>query len=176
MSLNGLDDAKVKEAHDAAVAEPGGWYELPPQSSSSQSRLPLPSFIPSVSTCSIVPVLTQASPQPGSSSNTPVATRLSCSTVGMEALSIFGIPSPSTKKHRPSSDSSDTGAGMLSSSIYPRTVPDWSKVGFNLLARIVFPLYSRLYCVGSFHHQKQAYKADLTCSCSPRHGPFQLGL
>jgi hypothetical protein len=28
MSLNGLDDAKVKEAHDAAIAEPGGWYEL----------------------------------------------------------------------------------------------------------------------------------------------------
>jgi hypothetical protein len=26
MSLNGLDDAKVKEAHDAAVGEPGGWY------------------------------------------------------------------------------------------------------------------------------------------------------
>lgn len=26
MSLNGLDDAKVKEAHDAAAAEPGGWY------------------------------------------------------------------------------------------------------------------------------------------------------
>jgi len=25
MSLNGLDDAKIKEAHDAAVAEPGGW-------------------------------------------------------------------------------------------------------------------------------------------------------
>ena len=25
MSLNGLDDVKVKEAHDAAVAEPGGW-------------------------------------------------------------------------------------------------------------------------------------------------------
>jgi len=28
MSLNGLDDAKVKEAHDAAVAEPGGWFLL----------------------------------------------------------------------------------------------------------------------------------------------------
>jgi len=28
MSLNGLDDPKVKEAHDAAVSEPGGWYEL----------------------------------------------------------------------------------------------------------------------------------------------------
>jgi hypothetical protein len=26
MSLNGLDDPKVKEAHDAAVAEPGGWF------------------------------------------------------------------------------------------------------------------------------------------------------
>lgn len=26
MSLNGLDDVKVKEAHDAAVAEAGGWY------------------------------------------------------------------------------------------------------------------------------------------------------
>lgn len=26
MSLNGLDDAKVKEAHEAAVAEAGGWY------------------------------------------------------------------------------------------------------------------------------------------------------
>ena len=26
MSLSGLDDAKVKEAYDAAVAEPGGWY------------------------------------------------------------------------------------------------------------------------------------------------------
>jgi len=26
MSLNGLDDARVKEAHEAAVAEPGGWY------------------------------------------------------------------------------------------------------------------------------------------------------
>jgi len=25
MSLNGLDDVKVKEAHEAAVAEPGGW-------------------------------------------------------------------------------------------------------------------------------------------------------
>lgn len=28
MSLNGLDDAKIKEAHDAAVAEPGGWFLL----------------------------------------------------------------------------------------------------------------------------------------------------
>lgn len=28
MSLNGLDDPKVKEAHDAAVAEAGGWYAL----------------------------------------------------------------------------------------------------------------------------------------------------
>lgn len=26
MSLNGLDNAQVKEAHDAAVAEAGGWY------------------------------------------------------------------------------------------------------------------------------------------------------
>lgn len=26
MSLNGLEDAKVKEAHEAAVAEAGGWY------------------------------------------------------------------------------------------------------------------------------------------------------
>lgn len=26
MSLNGLDDDTVKEAYDAAVAEPGGWY------------------------------------------------------------------------------------------------------------------------------------------------------
>jgi hypothetical protein len=26
MSLNGLDDVKLKEAHDIAVAEPGGWY------------------------------------------------------------------------------------------------------------------------------------------------------
>lgn len=30
MSLNGLDDPKVREAHAAAIAEPGGWYvELP---------------------------------------------------------------------------------------------------------------------------------------------------
>lgn len=28
MSLNGLDDPKVKEAHEAAVAEPGGWFLL----------------------------------------------------------------------------------------------------------------------------------------------------
>ncbi|KAL3423217.1 hypothetical protein PVAG01_04964 [Phlyctema vagabunda] len=28
MSLNGLDDVKVKEAHDVAVAEPGGWFLL----------------------------------------------------------------------------------------------------------------------------------------------------
>ncbi|RDW88682.1 hypothetical protein BP6252_00714 [Coleophoma cylindrospora] len=28
MSLNGLDDVKVKEAHDAAIAEPGGWFLL----------------------------------------------------------------------------------------------------------------------------------------------------
>ncbi|KAI0166515.1 hypothetical protein GGR57DRAFT_28064 [Xylariaceae sp. FL1272] len=28
MSLNGLDDAKVKEAHDAALAEAGGWFLL----------------------------------------------------------------------------------------------------------------------------------------------------
>ncbi|KAK3302314.1 uncharacterized protein B0T15DRAFT_300810 [Chaetomium strumarium] len=28
MSLNGLDDARVKEAHEAAVAEPGGWLLL----------------------------------------------------------------------------------------------------------------------------------------------------
>jgi hypothetical protein len=26
MSLNGLDEAKVKEAYDCAVAELGGWY------------------------------------------------------------------------------------------------------------------------------------------------------
>lgn len=29
MSLNGLDEAKVKEAHEAAVAEAGGWYVRP---------------------------------------------------------------------------------------------------------------------------------------------------
>jgi hypothetical protein len=29
MSLNGLDEEKVKEAYTAAVAEPGGWYALP---------------------------------------------------------------------------------------------------------------------------------------------------
>lgn len=29
MSLNGLDDVKVKEAHEAAVAEAGGWYVNP---------------------------------------------------------------------------------------------------------------------------------------------------
>lgn len=28
MSLNGLDDAAVKEAYEAAVAEPGGWYVM----------------------------------------------------------------------------------------------------------------------------------------------------
>ncbi|KAI0110344.1 hypothetical protein GGR51DRAFT_510803 [Nemania sp. FL0031] len=28
MSLNGLDDVKVKEAHDAAIGEPGGWFLL----------------------------------------------------------------------------------------------------------------------------------------------------
>ncbi|KAL2262569.1 hypothetical protein VTK26DRAFT_945 [Humicola hyalothermophila] len=28
MSLNGLDDARVKEAHELAVAEPGGWFLL----------------------------------------------------------------------------------------------------------------------------------------------------
>ncbi|TDZ19031.1 hypothetical protein Cob_v008283 [Colletotrichum orbiculare MAFF 240422] len=28
MSLNGLDDPKVREAHEAAVAEPGGWFLL----------------------------------------------------------------------------------------------------------------------------------------------------
>ncbi|CAG8950222.1 hypothetical protein HYFRA_00008460 [Hymenoscyphus fraxineus] len=28
MSLNGLDDAKLKEAYDASVAEPGGWFLL----------------------------------------------------------------------------------------------------------------------------------------------------
>ncbi|KAL0931389.1 gpi-anchored cell surface glycoprotein [Colletotrichum truncatum] len=28
MSLNGLDDPKVKEAHESAVAEPGGWFLL----------------------------------------------------------------------------------------------------------------------------------------------------
>ncbi|KAL2156315.1 hypothetical protein VTH82DRAFT_1060 [Thermothelomyces myriococcoides] len=28
MSLNGLDDARVKEAYEAAVAEPGGWFLL----------------------------------------------------------------------------------------------------------------------------------------------------
>lgn len=27
MSLNGLDNPKVKEAHEAAAAEPGGWYD-----------------------------------------------------------------------------------------------------------------------------------------------------
>lgn len=26
MSLNGLDDPKIVEAHEAGVAEPGGWY------------------------------------------------------------------------------------------------------------------------------------------------------
>jgi hypothetical protein len=30
MSLNGLDAAKVVEAHEAATAEPGGWYDCPP--------------------------------------------------------------------------------------------------------------------------------------------------
>ena len=28
MSLNGLDHPTVKEAHEAAVAEPGGWYVI----------------------------------------------------------------------------------------------------------------------------------------------------
>lgn len=27
MSLNGLEDAKIQEAFEGAVAEPGGWYE-----------------------------------------------------------------------------------------------------------------------------------------------------
>ena len=27
MSLNGLDSAAIKEAHDTANAEPGGWYD-----------------------------------------------------------------------------------------------------------------------------------------------------
>lgn len=26
MSLNGLDDPKVADAHEAAAGEPGGWY------------------------------------------------------------------------------------------------------------------------------------------------------
>lgn len=29
MSLNGLDSTILKEAYDAAVAEPGGWYVHP---------------------------------------------------------------------------------------------------------------------------------------------------
>ena len=29
MSLNGLDSTILKEAYDAAVAEPGGWYVVP---------------------------------------------------------------------------------------------------------------------------------------------------
>ncbi|KAI9743140.1 MAG: hypothetical protein M1818_003435 [Claussenomyces sp. TS43310] len=28
MSLNGLDDVKIKQAHDAAISEPGGWFLL----------------------------------------------------------------------------------------------------------------------------------------------------
>ena len=47
MSLNGLDDPKVREAHEAAVAEPGGWYVTEyirhpfPQSSRPHNRYPL---------------------------------------------------------------------------------------------------------------------------------------
>lgn len=33
MSLNGLDDPKLKEAHDAAVADAGGWYVVSSYSS-----------------------------------------------------------------------------------------------------------------------------------------------
>ena len=29
MSLNGLEDAKVVEAYEAAATEPGGWYDAP---------------------------------------------------------------------------------------------------------------------------------------------------
>lgn len=28
MSLNGLDDPKLKEAHEAAAADAGGWYVI----------------------------------------------------------------------------------------------------------------------------------------------------
>jgi hypothetical protein len=34
MSLNGLEDEKIKEAYQAAVAEPGGWYANAPLNSS----------------------------------------------------------------------------------------------------------------------------------------------
>lgn len=44
MSLNGLDDAKVKEAHDAAVAEPGGWYGHTPGAHSPPSHLEAPAL------------------------------------------------------------------------------------------------------------------------------------
>ncbi len=30
MSLNGLDEAKVVEAHETAASEPGGWYGMQP--------------------------------------------------------------------------------------------------------------------------------------------------
>lgn len=30
MSLNGLDDSMVVEAHEAATSEPGGWYVTKP--------------------------------------------------------------------------------------------------------------------------------------------------
>lgn len=51
MSLNGLDDPKVQEAHEAAVAEPGGWCVL--------ERF-FPSFRPGMLSCAL---LKQVPPQ-----------------------------------------------------------------------------------------------------------------
>lgn len=113
MSLNGLDDPKVKEAHETAVAEPGGWYALfalfdlgtaPPRAYFRptlnqalnpsthlifpQLNLLCPVFRVDLKHLADVPFL-----ETGSSSSTPVAMRWSFSGAGMVASSKFAIAS-----------------------------------------------------------------------------------
>lgn len=84
MSLNGLDDPKVQEAHEAAVAEPGGWYVAPPKNKPSCQKL--------TTSCAFVA---------GSSSSTRVAMKSSCWAVARAVLSRCATMSPSMTRQVP---------------------------------------------------------------------------
>jgi hypothetical protein len=87
MSLNGLDDARVKEAHEAAVAEAGGWYvsarpslvafDAVVQLGHSEHEM-LSTWLPVVPCTNHPGKCSNFGSETGSCSNMPVAMRSSC--------------------------------------------------------------------------------------------------
>lgn len=125
MSLNGLDDTRVKEAHETAVAEPGGWYV----STRHCFLLPLAAVVQLDRPSHEAHMVLYSKPglilvfKTGSSSSMPLVTRSSCWVEATAASSRFATTSPSTRRSRRFTASSGIGAAMSSSNTCPRTVP-----------------------------------------------------